>query len=199
MTVTTLIPVLSYVLISTFSPGPNNISSASLGVLYGYRNTLRYMVGISIGVFCMLFLSGWVSTTLLSHFPTVEPGLRLIGAGYILYLAVGILKANYTFKADEVKPLGFAQGLLLQLFNPKLIVYGLTLFSVFLAPLTTNLGLLLLATLLLTATAFCATSSWALFGTIIKRYLHQPRLQTAVNVILSLLLVYTALELAEVV
>jgi cysteine/O-acetylserine efflux protein len=191
-----IIPLLSYVLISTFTPGPNNISSASMGVLHGYKNTLMYQVGMAAGVFCVMLLSGLLSTSLLTFLPNFETILRLVGAGYILYLAFGMLKASYGFNENEVKPIGFAQGLMLQLLNPKLIVYGLTLFTAFLAPITTNIVLLLLAATLLTATAFCATSSWALFGTTIKTYLHQPQVKAMVNLILALFLVYTAIELA---
>jgi cysteine/O-acetylserine efflux protein len=189
-------PLLSFVLISTFTPGPNNISSASMGVLHGYKNTLTYQVGMAAGVFCVMLLSGWVSNWLVNFFPTFESTLRLIGAGYILYLAFGILKASYTFNENNLKPMGFAQGLILQILNPKLLVYGLTLFTAFLAPITTNVALLVLAATLLTATSFCATSSWALFGTTIKTYLHQPQVKTTVNLMLSLFLVYTAIELA---
>jgi cysteine/O-acetylserine efflux protein len=83
--------------------------------------------------------------------------------------------------------------------NPKLIVYAFTLFSAFLAPLTNNAALLVLAAVLLTATAFCATSVWALFGTAIKTYLHHPRLKTTVNIILSLFLVYSAIGLIGII
>lgn len=191
-----LFSLLSYVLISTFTPGPSNISSASTGVLHGYKNTLNYQVGLAGGVFLVMLLSGWLSTTLLMIFPALEPALRYIGAGYILYLAFGMLKASYIFTEQDVKPLGFIHGLLLQLVNPKLMVYAFTLFSAFLAPITNNVVLLGLAVVLLTATSFCATSVWALFGTAIKTYLHHPRLTATVNIILALFLVYSAIALA---
>lgn len=38
----------SFVLITAFTPGPNNISSASMGVLFGYHRTLAYLAGIAI-------------------------------------------------------------------------------------------------------------------------------------------------------
>jgi cysteine/O-acetylserine efflux protein len=44
------------VLISTFTPGPSNISSASLAVLHGYKNTLIYQVGLALGVFFFMLL-----------------------------------------------------------------------------------------------------------------------------------------------
>lgn len=193
-----LLPLVSFVLITTFTPGPSNISSASMGVLHGYKKTLNYLVGLAAGFFCVMLLSGWISSTLLSLFPALEPALRYIGAGYILYLAVGILKASYTFTEQGLKPLGFGHGLVLQLVNPKLIVYAFTLFAAFLAPVTRSVSLLAAAVVLLTLTAFCATSAWALFGTVIRTYLHYPWLKTTVNIILSLFLVYTAAELAGI-
>jgi cysteine/O-acetylserine efflux protein len=186
------------VLISTFTPGPSNISSASLGVLHGYKNTLNYQAGLAAGVFFLMLLSGWIATTLLSIFPALEPVLRYAGAAYILYLAFGILKASYIFAEQEVKPLGFVHGLTLQILNPKLIVYAFTVFTAFLAPITDNLALLALASMLLAATSFCATSVWALFGAAIKTYLHHPRANAMINIILSLFLVYAAIELAGI-
>ncbi len=196
---TNLFPLLSYVLISTFTPGPSNISSASNAVLHGYKNTLSYQGGLAAGVFCVMVLSGWISTALLSVFPALEPVLRYVGAGYILYLALGILKASYTFTDQNVRPLGFGHGLTLQVLNPKLIVYAFTLFSAFLAPITDNLALVVLAALLLAAISLGATSLWALFGTAIKTYLRNARLKAVVNILLSLSLVYTALAVAGIV
>jgi cysteine/O-acetylserine efflux protein len=166
-----------------------------MAVLHGYRNTLKYQAGLAFGVFFLMFLSGWLSTALLKIFPALEPIMRYIGAGYILYLAFGILKASYTFAEGDTRPLGFVHGLMLNILNPKLVVYAFTLFSAFLASITRNMPLLVLAAALLAGTSFLATSLWALFGTAIKAYLHQPRLKMTVNIILSLLLVYTAVTL----
>jgi hypothetical protein len=52
--------------------------------------------------------------------------------------------------------------------------------------------------LLLAATSFGATSLWAVFGTTIKTYLHNPRMITIVNILLSLSLAYTAIALVGI-
>jgi cysteine/O-acetylserine efflux protein len=187
------------VLISTFTPGPSNISSASSAALHGYKNTLNYQGGLAAGVFFVMVLSGWISTTLLGIFPALEPVLRYVGAGYILYLALGILKASYTFTNQNVRPFGLGHGLMLQVLNLKLIVYAFTLFSAFLAPITGNLALVVLAAVLLAATSFGATSTWALFGNAIKTYLRSLRLKVAVNILLSLSLIYSAITLVGIV
>ncbi len=123
----------------------------------------------------------------------------MVGAGYILYLAYVILRASYHFDGADTQPMGLAQGVLLQVLNPKLIVFGLTLFSTMLVPITANLLLIVAAAALLAATAFCATSVWALFGSFLKHYLRQPRIALIVNVVLALFLVYSAAEIAGII
>jgi cysteine/O-acetylserine efflux protein len=190
-----LIPVISYVLITTFTPGPSNISSASMGVLYGFKRTAIFLVGLAAGFFIVMVLSGWISTTILGAFPVIEPALRVIGAIYILYLAFIILKESYLFKENNAKPMGFGHGILLQIVNPKLIVYAFSLFSAVLVPFIQTAPQLYSAIVLLTLTSFCATAVWALFGTAIKTYLHSPRVKTGLNIFFSLLLVLTAAQL----
>lgn len=194
-----LFSLISFILISSFTPGPSNISTASMAVLHGYKNSLKYQMGLAAGVFLLMSLSGLLSTTLVHLFPAFEPIMRYIGAGYILYLAFGILKASYAFTEQNIKSLGFMHGFLLQILNPKLFVYAFTLFSAFLATITVNLASLTLIAILLAAVSFCATSLWALFGTAIKTHLHQPLWNKIINIGLSLLLVYTAISLTGII
>jgi len=108
-----LFPILSYVFISTFTPGPSNISSASMAVIHGYKKTLKYQLGLAMGVFVLMLLSGWFSAALLHLFPALEPILQYVGAAYILYLALLLLKASYTFTEENENPLGLLQGMML--------------------------------------------------------------------------------------
>jgi len=199
-----LLPAILFILITTFSPGPTNIASAAMGVLYGYQQTLKFLFGLSAGFFILMGFCALASLSLLESFPALAIILRYVGAAYILYLAVGTFKASYTFDHAHVgheatRPMGFSAGLTLQLLNPKLVVYGLTLFSTFFAPLRGQLGLLTGVVSLLALTAFSATVAWTLFGSLIKTYLHQPSIKLAVNAVLALFLVYSAFDLAGVI
>ena len=194
-----LFSVISYVLISTFTPGPSNISSASMAILHGYRNTLKYQVGLALGVFLLMFLSGLFSAALLHIFPTLEPILRYIGAAYILYLAFEILKASYIVTEKAIEPLGFIRGFMLQVLNPKLYIYSFTLFSTFMVSVSRGVLSLTILAMLLAVVSFCATSVWALSGSSIKSQLRNPRLQMVVNIILSILLVYAAVSLTGII
>jgi cysteine/O-acetylserine efflux protein len=170
-----------------------------MAILHGYRNTLKYQVGLALGVFLLMFLSGWFSAALLNIFPALEPILRYVGAAYILYLAFSILKASYSFAEKDIQSLGFGHGFMLQILNPKLVVYAFTLFSAFLTSMNRNIPSLALLATILAAVSFCATSLWALFGTGIKTYLRNSRWQMLINIVLSLMLVYAAISLIGIV
>jgi cysteine/O-acetylserine efflux protein len=154
-----MVPLASFVLITTFTPGPNNISSASMGILNGYKNTLGYMFGITAGFFVIMLLCALISTTLLQILPTFENVLRLVGAVYILWPAYHTLKASYTFQDEQQVSFGFSKGFFLQLLNPKVIVYGLTLYSAFLGRMLGSPVYLVISAVVLAGVGFCAVST----------------------------------------
>lgn len=195
---TETIALVTFVMITTFTPGPNNISSASMGILYGYWRSLDYIMGISLGFFMMLTLSGWLSVFLLESIPAFEPTLRVVGAVYILWLAWHTLRASYTFETEDQKPLGFLQGFLLQVLNVKVIVYVLTLYGTFLAGKITSPVVLALSALGFAFVGFTSLSVWTLFGAGIRKYLEKKWVKRLLNILLALLLVYTAVELSGV-
>ena len=169
-----------------------------MGILFGYRRSLGYMLGIASGFFMMLTLSGWLSGFLLAHVPAFEPILRVVGAIYILWLAWHTLRASYSFQAEDQKPLGFLQGFLLQVLNVKVIVYALTLYGTFLAGKISSPLILILSALTFACVGFGSLSVWTLFGAGIRKYLELIWVKRALNIILALLLVYSAVELSGV-
>ena len=170
-----------------------------MGVLYGYRRTLGYLAGIAAGVGLYMLLAGGVSASLLTLVPAIEKPMRFAGAAYILWLAFKTVQASYGFGQQAREPLGFVNGLVLQAVNVKAIIYGLTLFTSFLTPIAGHSVYLPVSAVILGAVTFVATSTWALAGTAINRYLHRPLMRNAVNVALAGLLVYTAAKIAGVV
>jgi len=193
-----LLPLVSFVLITIFTPGPNNITSTSMGLLYGYRKSLPYLLGIASGFFLLLLLAGWISGAMLELLPSFERYLRIAGALYILWLAIHTLKISYSFETDQQPLFGFGKGFFLQMLNPKGVVFGLTVYTTFLSGVVSNLGILVLSAILFSIAAFVSISTWNLFGTTIGTFLKSPRLRKIVNTILFLLLVYTAIEISGV-
>ena len=193
-----MIPLISFVIVTTFTPGPNNISSAAMGVAYGYRRTLPYLFGIASGFFLVMLTAAYLSSALLGIMPFAEQYLRWIGSGYILYLAISTLRADYGFSGNSEDAKAFTKGFVLQLFNPKVAVYGLTLYSTFLAGISGHIAWLSFFAAIFAITALAATSTWAISGAAIRNSLKKESFRKVVNIVLTMLLIYTAVTLSGI-
>ena len=191
------IPLLTFLLITTLSPGPNNLSCISMGVQYGYKRSLIYIFGIVAGMVAQSLLSGLVSATLYDLFPRFETVLRYIGAAYIIWLAFATLNSSYGSNKNGAKPLGFKDGFLLQFLNVKGILFVLTVYTAYLQPILGNLLFIFLAALLLGFRAFLVNSVWAGFGSTIRRFLSQPLINKVFSIIVFAALVYNAADLIK--
>ena len=192
------VPLLLFIVMATISPGPNNIACASMGIRYGYKKTLHFLFGISLGLAVQSGINGLVSTSLIQMIPQIEPVMRVIGAGYILWLAFSTYR-NSLDAADDDQPLmGFKQGVFFQLLNFKAVLSSMTIFTTFLKPLAGHTLYILIAAGLLGVRTFTVNSIWTLFGVSIQKFLRKPVLLKIFNIVLALALVYTALDMLGV-
>ena len=185
---------LSYVLVTTFTPGPNNIMSMSNASRYGFKKSIMFNVGIFFGFSIIIALCSIFSVALYSLIPTIKPIMTYIGAAYILWLAWKTYK-NKPHSEDENKKRTntFLSGLLLQFVNPKVILYGVTTVSTFIVPYYRSVPILAGFSILLAFIAFVSTCCWSLFGSVFQKFLAKN--DRVISIVMSLLLVYCAVSL----
>jgi cysteine/O-acetylserine efflux protein len=191
-----LIPFALFVSVATFTPGPGNITSAAMGMVFGYRRTFRFLLGIVMGYLSIMMLCAFVSRGVLTTIPSVEPFLRIFGVCYLLWLTAGTARATYAMDNGNRQPLAFLHGFWLQALNPKAIIFGLTIYTTFLASLSTRPEALAGSAFLLALVTFCSVSLWAFVGTRIGSFLHLPGVRKVVNGVLVVLLLYCAFSLS---
>lgn len=189
-----LAPFLIYVTVTTFTPGPNNILSMTNGLRYGYRRSLPFLAGIFAGFVIIMLLSGWLNVALVSLLPQVRVWLEVLGAVYMLYLAVHTLLSK---PAEEVgvEPgkagmNTFKAGVWMQFLNVKVILYGITVYSTFITQVYADPLRASLFAPVLAGVGFVATSCWALGGSIFREAWQSH--YRAFNLAMAALLVYTA-------
>ncbi len=186
-----LYPFLVYVFITTFTPGPNNILSMSNAMRYGYRRTLNFLAGITAGFFVVLLISGLLNVFLGKLLPQAHFWLNLFGAAYLVYLAAHIVFSKPQVDSSQPQSLNtFGAGFLLQFINLKGILYGVTVFSLFITPVYQDPWTVSLFAPALAAVGFVAISCWALGGNLMRTFL--SRYERPVNLVMGALLVYTA-------
>lgn len=116
------------VLAAQISPGPNLAAVASVGLAQGRRPALFVVLGISSGMLVWSLVTALGLGALIDAFPMSLLLLKLLGGGYLLFLAIKAARATLqgggtsTF-AGHRDPLTDAQawrrGVLVLLTNPK--------------------------------------------------------------------------------
>ena len=187
-----------FVLVSIFTPGPNTISSANLAILYGFKPTNRYRLGIFLGFTLVMWFCAFFSSLIAYRLPAFSKWLRYIGAAYIVYLAVSVLKISYQLDERDAKEFThpILKGMFLQILNIKVIILGLTVYSTYLTTRLNSAAALLISAPILAGVSLSATSLWALGGSAIAAFTKQREARLTLNIVLSLLLLYSAWELS---
>ncbi len=187
-----------FFMVTSITPGPNNITSLSVSLHHGYRRTVPYMLGIISGVFCvfltMALLLYYAASTSLSG---MLHWMRYIGAAYILFLAYKTLMMNINWQRHADQELRFFNGFIFQAVNPKLYFFSTTVLSTFVNYEAATLPKLLLLTLSVSTITFTCTSIWALTGAALKVALQNPTYKRIFAVAMALSLVYTAYRIFE--
>src|ERR1700754_3304451 len=87
-------PVALFSLVSSITPGPNNIMLASSGLNFGFRRSVPHMLGVNIGFSLMILLVGAGLGAVFHNSPLLYTLLKYGGAAYLLYLAWKIATAG---------------------------------------------------------------------------------------------------------
>ena len=185
-------PFFIYIVITAYTPGPNNILSMSNAARYGLRKAFPFNLGIFSGLLIVMLLCALFSAALYTLAPKIALPLKLIGAVYMLYLAYKIYH-NAAHIADEERRASFVSGILLQFVNAKIIIYGVTAMSLYVAPYFSSPLVLAAFALGLALICFSANMSWAMFGALFYKLF--TKRQKLINTIMALLLVYCAVSL----
>ncbi|RVU54222.1 LysE family transporter [Anaerosphaera multitolerans] len=184
---------LTYVIISTITPGPNNIMAMSNGSRLGFKKSLPFSFGVFVGCFILMSLSALFCSLLNSIIPFIKTPMMIIGAIYMLNLARKIFISSSINEEENLKS-DFLSGLLLQFVNPKVIIYALVTMQTYIIPVYNGQVFKILPfTILLPIISVSSNLLWLAFGSIFKTLF--SKYSKITNTVMALLLVYCAISL----
>ena len=142
------------------SPGSGAVLSMSHGLQYGVRQTTATIVGLQIGLAFILLVAGAGVGALLLASTTAFMIVKVLGAGYLIWLGVKQWRAPVDGAASDAaapsEPAGLSvrqrllRGALTNATNPKGIVFMVAVLPQFInpkQPLALQLAILLVTTL----------------------------------------------------
>jgi threonine/homoserine/homoserine lactone efflux protein len=114
-------PIIAFTLFSvvtSVTPGPNNVMLTATGANVGIRRGMPHLLGISVGFALMQFVFiGGIGTAAMSA-PELLNVLKIAGAAVLLWLSYKIATAGRSGAVRE-RPIGFFGAVLFQWVNPK--------------------------------------------------------------------------------
>lgn len=188
MNIDMLVALSVFCLVSSITPGPNNLMLLSSGINFGLRRSLGHLFGVALGFNAMVILVGIGVSQVFEVYPASYLVLKYLSITYLLYLAYKI--ANSGSLGDEKegqKPISFAQAVLFQWVNPKAWTMALSVNAVY-APDQTLTAVLLVSVVFFLCN-FPAITLWLVAGQGMKRLLSVPVRLKAFNFAMAILLI----------
>lgn len=180
--------VALFALVSSITPGPNNVMLTASGLNFGFRRSLPHMLGITVGWMVLLVLCGLGLGALFRYWPGLHEVLKIAGALYLLYLAWRIARSGSIQEGETAgRPFTFLQAAAFQWVNPKAWVMALGVIAY--TPEHHFVANLLLAAVVCGAVNLPSVAVWAAFGSGLRHVLRQPGAVRAFNIAMALLLV----------
>lgn len=182
-------PLALFALVSSITPGPNNVMLASSGLNFGFRRSVPHLLGVNLGFTLMIFLVGVGLGSVFQQTPVLYTILKYAGAAYLLYLAWKIATSGPLDEGEaRGKPFTFLQAAAFQWVNPKAWVMAVGVVATY-TPQNGFFANLAIATLVCGIVNLPSIGIWVTFGTALRRVLHRPAAIRAFNVGMALLLV----------
>ena len=132
--------LLSFVVatcVLALSPGPDNMYVLSQSLVNGSKSALATTAGLISGCIVHTTLLAFGFSAVITTNPSLFFGIKVVGALYLLYLAYAVFKSDATLEFSQNAPKKsssqlFKQGVLMNLLNPKVMLFFLALFPQFL-------------------------------------------------------------------
>ncbi len=121
-------------------PGAGAIASMSNGLSHGFLRGLWNILGLQLALMLQILIVATGLGMLLTTFPMIFLAVKWLGVLYLIYLAYMQWKApvnQIAIKTDQQQfssPLAVFKGFLINISNPKAIVFFLAIFPQFIDP-----------------------------------------------------------------
>lgn len=177
-----------FALVSSITPGPNNLMLMASGANFGFRPTIPHMLGIGLGFMFMLFLVGIGLIGVFDVIPYSYETLKVVSVIYLCWLAYNVATAAAPDGSSRKgKPFTFLQAAAFQWVNPKAWTMALSAMTLY-AP-DRSLYAILIVTIVFGLINLPSVSLWTLVGQKMQLLLtNQTRLRIFNGVMAAMLI-----------
>ena len=126
-----LFSLILFCLVTSCTPGPNNILASYSGFNFGIKKTLPLMSGVAFGYTLMLTFVNFGLIVIFKNYPIIQQIIKVIGSIFLIYLAYKISFSISNSNILQKNPVKFFDTFLFQFINPKAIIVATIMVSTF--------------------------------------------------------------------
>lgn len=123
--------LVGFSFVSSVTPGPNNILLWASGAEFGFRRTIRHVIGTAIGIGSLALAVAAGLGVLITTIPGLESAMKAVGSAYLLFLAYQVAGSRTLERRAVSRPLGVLQAATFQAINPKAWIFALGAITTF--------------------------------------------------------------------
>ena len=198
MSAAELTALLAFCTAMSFSPGPNTTLATALAANHGLRRALRFCVAVPTGWILLMLSCGLGLGALVLGIPVLRWTVKLLGVGYMLWLAWKLSRAAQLAQLDAARlDITFWNGVGMQFVNIKAWMLALTLTAGWVVnaagqPADNPGQRLAIICVVMVVFAFSSNFAYALVGSLLRQWLSEGHRLLWFNRALAAVLVVTA-------
>lgn len=163
------------------SPGPDNIYVLTQSLVNGTRSGVATTAGLISGCIVHTSLLAFGVSALITASDEIFYGIKVFGALYLFYLAFKVFKSDpaIEFSDNPIKKSSwglFKQGVIMNLVNPKVMIFFLAFFPAFLWDTSENMiSQFYILGITFMIVSFITFSGIAVLAGSIKQFMHKRK------------------------
>ena len=114
-----------FMLVTSCSPGPNNVIASHSGFNHGIKKSIPLMLGVIFGFTTMLAVINFGLINIFNIYPIIQKILIGSGTIFLIYLSYKISFSKSSNQKENLKPVNFIETFFYQFLNPKGVIVGI--------------------------------------------------------------------------
>ena len=184
-----LFSLILFCLVTSCTPGPNNILASYSGFNFGIKKTLPLMSGVAFGYTLMLTFVNFGLIVIFKNYPIIQQIIKIVGSIFLIYLAYKISFSISNSNILQKNPVKFFDTFLFQFINPKAIIVATIMVSTFVDSNNNYIRESFWVIGVNFMFAWFSITFWTLLGKFLRKFATNDKFIKIFNYVMSLLLV----------
>ena len=184
-----LLSLCLFMLVTSCSPGPNNIVASYSAFNFGLIKTIPHMLGVVFGFTTLVIVMNFGFINIFKQFPVLQEILKYTGSIFLIYLAYKIAFSKVKSNSSSNNPVKFIETFFFQFLNPKGVIVSIIMVSTY---VENGSNFIKHSTWVIAVAFIFACFSimfWTLVGKFLRKFATNEKFIKKFNYIMSLLLV----------